>query len=73
MGDSTDGNSDIMSLQDVNRKRKDRNESSGRAASGLEAGDMSKTTKAENMRRESEQTEWKVMIVFKREGDIFTH
>ena len=37
MGDSKDGDSDIMPWQDVSRDRTDRSDSSGSAASGLEA------------------------------------
>ena len=61
MGYSMDGESD-KTWQDVSRKGKDRSINSRSAASGLEAGDMAKKSKVENMRMEREQTQLKVMI-----------
>ena len=55
----------------VTRKRKERSNSSGSAASGLEQGDVIKKVKSVSMWREDEQTERKVMITFKKEGGNF--
>lgn len=46
MGESTDGDNDDMSWQDVTRKRKNRSNSSEILTLGLEMGDMNKTTMA---------------------------
>ncbi len=69
MGDTTDGDSDNMAWQDVTRKRKGRNDSSGSSVSGLEVSDMVKKAKASE--KEDEETDWKVMITFKNEGGHF--
>ncbi len=69
MGDTTDGDSDNMAWQDVTRKRKGRNDSSGSSISGLEVSNMVKKVKASE--KEDEETDWKVMITFKNEGGHF--
>ena len=57
-----------MPCKDVSSKKKKKNgsNSSGSVTSGLKAGNMTKKTEVENMRRK-----WKVMVTLKREGGHF--
>lgn len=73
MGKSTDGDSDSMSWQEVNNKRKGRCDSSGSSNDDVDVSDKSKKVKSIiiNGKKENEQTEWKVMITFKKEGGHF--
>lgn len=64
MGDTTDGDSDNMAWQDVTRKRKGRNDSSGSSVSELGVSDKVKKAKASE-KKDDVETDWKVMITFK--------
>lgn len=68
MGDTTDGDSDIMVWQDGTRKKKVRNDQSPawRRAIWTKKLMASKTSE-----KKDEQTDWKVMITYKKEEGHF--